>query len=102
VALEEILAEVLNRGVNAASLRKEYRRLVEAAGSELALLMDMDLEELERISTQRLACAVRRVRRGEINIRPGFDGEYGKIKIFADAQPPPGPAQMGLFKQGRQ
>jgi PHP family Zn ribbon phosphoesterase len=39
------------------------------------------------------------VRKGELKIKPGFDGEFGKIKIFGETGKvtPTGPVQTGLF-----
>jgi len=39
------------------------------------------IDDLSRHS-QELAEAIRRVREGKVKIEPGYDGEYGKIKIF--------------------
>jgi uncharacterized protein (TIGR00375 family) len=99
VQLEEILSEVFKKGVNTAAVKREYMRLTNAAGSEFALLLDMPEEEIRKIAHPKVAEAVTRVRNGELSITPGFDGEFGKIKIFEKAGEvkPQGPRQMGLF-----
>ena len=38
-------------------------------------------EELRKIAPRKIAEAIMKVRRGELSIAPGFDGEFGKIKI---------------------
>jgi PHP family Zn ribbon phosphoesterase len=59
----------------------------------------MPEEEIRKIAHPKVAEAVTRVRNGELSITPGFDGEFGKIKIFEKAGEvkPQGPRQMGLF-----
>lgn len=99
VPLGEILSETLGRGVNTQTVKREYRRLTDAAGSEFSLLLDMPEEDIRKIAHPRVAEAVTKVRTGELSITPGFDGEFGKVKIFekAGVVKPQGPSQMGLF-----
>lgn len=99
VPLEEILSEVLSSGTNTAKVQKEYKRVVAGAGSEFNVLLDMGEEDLVKTAGQKTAEAVLKVRRGEISVTPGFDGEFGKIKIFGGPVEvkPAGPRQIGLF-----
>lgn len=99
VPLEEILAESLGTNVNSVKVKREYKRLTSEAGSEFAILLDMDEECITRLAGQRVAEAIVKVRSGAISITPGFDGEFGKIKIFGsqEAPTPKGPQQIGLF-----
>ena len=82
IPLPEIIAETMKVGVSSRKVGSEYMRLLEALGNELSILMDSPLNEIEKTSSPLLSEAVSRVRAGKISISPGFDGEYGKIKIF--------------------
>ncbi len=99
VPLEEILAESFGVGVSSVKVKREYRRLTETAGSEFSILLDMGADELSSLAGQKVATAIKKVRDGDLSITPGFDGEFGKIKIFGKAEPitPAGPRQIGLF-----
>ena len=72
-------------------------------GSEFNILLDMPMKELAGLCGDRLTEAIIRVRDGNINITPGFDGEFGKIQIFDDnmvgagKKEPAAKKQMGLF-----
>jgi PHP family Zn ribbon phosphoesterase len=46
--------------------------------------MDIPLHEIEHVSSPLLAEAIGRVRSGNVHMVPGYDGEYGKIKIFEE------------------
>jgi hypothetical protein len=37
---------------------------------------------LKKIKSHRLAEAISKMRLGDLEIKPGFDGQYGQIKIF--------------------
>jgi len=82
VPLEEIIAEALNSGVNTTKVKKEYERLL-ALNTEFEILLDLSEAELYRIADKRVAEGVLKVRVGDIDIVPGYDGVYGKISIFS-------------------
>ncbi|MEK7881177.1 MAG: endonuclease Q family protein [Deltaproteobacteria bacterium] len=84
VPLQEIISESLGKGVNTKAVQKEYINITDAGKSEFNVLLDMSEEELKQIAPRKVAEAIMKVRRGEISIAPGFDGEFGKIKIRQD------------------
>ena len=84
IPLQEIIAETKGVGVSSKTVTTEYLRIIENLGNELKILMDLPLHEIERVSSPLLAEAIGRVRSGNVHIAPGYDGEYGKIKIFEE------------------
>ena len=83
VELDKIIAESL--GVKSRSSKKVqaiYQQMLQAFGSELAILRKIQLEEIGRQFGGLLAEAIRRMRQGQLTIEPGFDGQYGTVKIF--------------------
>jgi len=103
VPLEEILAEAFETGVQSKRIRKEYLRLIERGESEFRILMDLSEEELRSFMEDRLVEGIMRVRRGSVQASPGYDGVYGRIKVFPDSETPgkavaaSDPHQMTLF-----
>ncbi|MBC7220550.1 DNA helicase UvrD [Candidatus Bipolaricaulota bacterium] len=81
VPLAEILAQALDQGVNTKGVEAEYDRLVHRFGSEFRILLDLPEEELRRGVPPRVAEAIAKVRAGELEIEPGYDGQYGTIHI---------------------
>lgn len=82
IPLQEIIAQVMKLGVNSKAVNKQYFHLIENLGNEFAILMDMPLDAIERAGSPLLKEAIHRMRSGNVHIVPGYDGEYGKIKIF--------------------
>lgn len=86
IPLEEIIAEAYDVGPASKKVRTEYENLVKNFGSELKILLETDEKELKSVAEPLVAEGVKRAREGKIDIRPGFDGEYGKIKIFGEKE----------------
>ncbi len=86
IPLEEIVGEALDLGVGTKGVEKEYKELINKFGSEFKILLEVSLAELEHSSSPGLAEAIKRVREGKVKIEPGYDGEYGKVKIFEESE----------------
>ncbi len=86
VPLPEIIAEAIKVGVNSKAVNNEYLHIIEKLGNEFKILMDIPLNDIERASSPIIREAISRMRSGNVHISPGFDGEYGKIKIFEEVE----------------
>lgn len=82
IPLPEIIAETLKVGVSSKAVDNEYQKLLQKLGSEFKILMDVPLSNIEKASSPLIREAIARMRKGDVHIAPGFDGEYGKIKIL--------------------
>jgi PHP family Zn ribbon phosphoesterase len=86
IPLQEIIAESLNVGTASKKVDALYRALIERLGSEFTILRDVPLDEIERAGSPLIREAVSRMRGGKVRIAPGYDGEYGKIRIFEESE----------------
>lgn len=82
VPLKEIIADTLNQGVNTIEVEKECEKLIKKFGNEFNVLLNVTREDLEKITSGEIAEGVERVRKGNVFIKPGYDGVYGKISLF--------------------
>ncbi|MCX8195030.1 MAG: endonuclease Q family protein, partial [Candidatus Micrarchaeota archaeon] len=95
VPLKEILAEVYGKKEGSKAVEEEYYRLVKHFGNEFAVLHAKN-SELKKAAGERLAEAIRRVEEGRVKKVAGYDGEYGKIIIFDEAEKERGIGQKTL------
>jgi len=82
IPLPEILAETLQVGVGSKKVDGIYQGLLRELGNEFKILLDTPLEDIETAGSRLIREAISRMREGHIRIIPGFDGEFGKVKIF--------------------
>ncbi len=85
VELDKIIAEAKGiKSRNSQAVQAEYNSLVQQFGNELNILMNVDLADLKKATLPEVAEGIKRVRQGELTVKPGFDGQYGAVKIFRD------------------
>ena len=84
IPLEELIADAFDCGAATKRVRERYLKMMAELGSEFVALLDADHASLTKASDERLADAVLRVRRGEVTLSPGYDGEFGKIAIYRE------------------
>lgn len=82
VPLEEIIAEALRRKVGSKAVREAYFRAIRRVGTELRALTEADADEIAAAAGERVAEGVMRARAGEVSVEPGFDGQYGAVRIW--------------------
>ena len=82
VPLKEILSELLGVGPKSKKVEKKYDELIDKLGSEFHILLDASIDDIKKID-QNIGIAIDKVRKEDLNIIPGYDGEFGKINIFS-------------------
>ncbi len=100
IPLPEMLAEITGSGSGSKAVSALYARIITAFGSEYRFLLDVPVEDIARSHGVLLAEAVRRMREGRIDPRPGYDGEFGVIRVFDDAELTRLRGQDELFQRG--
>lgn len=84
VPLLEILSESYGVGIQTKKVQGAYDMLLKNLGSEMHILLSSSLAEIQRVSNEKVAKAVQKVRLRDISIQPGYDGKYGTVSIWAD------------------
>jgi len=86
IPLEEIIAEALGQAVGTKQVLREYQSLIKKFGSEFEVLLSVSPENLKAATLPEIAEAIIRVREGKVEVDPGYDGVFGKIRIFSKGE----------------
>ncbi|MFH1113242.1 MAG: UvrD-helicase domain-containing protein [Pseudomonadota bacterium] len=84
--LVEVVAQALGTGPQSKKVSVAYMELLRKLGPELTILWTLPLDDIAARAPEIIVEGIRRVRKGEITIRPGFDGEYGEVELFAPGE----------------
>ena len=98
IQLKDILSEIFRVGPNSKKVKQAYQAALDKLGSEFNILQNLDSAAIEQAGISLLPEAIRRMRRQEINVIPGFDGQYGRVQIFKDHERAKLMGQQSLFK----
>ena len=85
VPLEELLAEILGVGRRTKTVANMYRRICAELGSELDVLAHARPEDIRHVAGDQVAQAVLKARTGQVVTEPGFDGQYGSVRVWAES-----------------
>jgi PHP family Zn ribbon phosphoesterase len=87
VELDKVIAESIGvRSRSSKKVQEVYVALTTSLGSELDILMNTPISDIVSASSAEIGEGVRRVRAGELSVDPGFDGQYGVVRIFKDEE----------------
>ncbi len=88
IPLPEIIAEIINTKSSSKKVMEKYFQTLKILGPELKILLQIPCSRIAEHAGGELAEAIERLRQRRVMITPGYDGEYGVIKVFR-----PGEAQ---------
>lgn len=87
--LPELLSEIhQTKSTTSKGVLKDYTRLISEFGSEFDILLTIDPAEYKAAGFTILSEGIKRLRDGKIYIQSGFDGEYGRIRVFKEDEIP--------------
>ncbi len=86
IPLVEVLSEIEGVGPRTKTVGRLYDRLISGVGPELYILSRAPLEDIERAGRPMIREGIRRMREDDVIREPGFDGEYGTIKLFNESE----------------
>lgn len=85
VPLQEIIAEALGvKSVHSVKVQAMYEKLVSELAPEFELLTQVEISKIKNVGGARIAEGIARVRSANIVVKPGFDGEFGVVKIWGN------------------
>jgi DNA helicase-2/ATP-dependent DNA helicase PcrA len=84
IALDEVVAEVAGVGPTSKTVRRTVDDMIGRLGPELPILERLPVEEVAGAGFPEVAEAIGKVRRGQVHLDPGFDGQYGSARPAAE------------------
>lgn len=97
VPLPEVIGASVGHAPASAGVQKEYLRMLKRLGPEFDILRAVPVEEIRGTSGALIAEGIRRLREGKVGRVPGFDGEYGTIRLFEPHEIEETSGQMDFF-----
>lgn len=98
IPLPEIIGEAKQVGPGTKTVDTVYQAMVSRLGSELDILLDIPEDDIAQVGGTLVAEGIRRMRVGEVDILPGYDGAYGVIKLFNPEDRLGGDTQIALLE----
>lgn len=97
VPLQEVIASAAGISPSGQKAQAMALDMLRTLGPEFAILRELPLEEIEQKAGAGAAEGIRRLRRGEVERIPGYDGEYGRISLFRPEERDWLKGQISLF-----
>lgn len=85
VPLPEIISEVTGVSTSSKKVNGIYEKMLEELGNEFDILRRISLAEIQKAAGEEITEGIRRLREGNVTCIPGYDGEFGKIRVLGRA-----------------
>lgn len=97
IPLPELIGEAKDVGPSSKAVDQTYQNMLTALGNEFHILCDAPIDAIQKSAGSLIAAGIDRMRRGQVDIAAGYDGEYGTIHIFSDKERTAIDQQLALF-----
>ena len=97
VPLPEVIGASMGCSSASVKAQKQYWNMLERLGAEFEILRNLPIEEIRGAAGSRITEGIRRLREGQVERVPGYDGEYGKIRLFGEEELSNTSGQMNFF-----
>ena len=98
IPLNEIIGQAVEKSAGCRSVEHLYFRFIHEFGDEFTILTETSIDDLKRVSPDRIAEGIDRMRRGKVRIVPGHDGCFGRISLFSsESEEQEDAGQLTLF-----
>ena len=101
VPLREIIGSAFGQAPGSKKVDAAYFDLLRRFGPELTILRESGIDNIAKAAGPLIAEGIRRLRSGEVMMKPGYDGEYGVISVFTESDRQAFKGQAALFEQER-
>lgn len=99
VPLPEVIAASTGKTPASKKVQEQYETMLCKLGPEFEILREIPVEEIRKEAGYMIAEGIRRLRAGQVKRTPGFDGEYGVIRLFEQDEIETPNGQMSFFSE---
>lgn len=99
VPLREVIGSAFGQAPGTRKVEEAYFDLLHRFGPELTILRETGIDLIAKSFGPLIAEGIRRLRSGEVMVKPGYDGEYGVISVFNESDRQAFKGQAALFEQ---
>lgn len=82
VPLPEVIGACTGKSAASKKVLEQYESMLVKLGSEFEILRNIPVEDIKKAAGASVAEGIHRLREGKVERTPGFDGEYGTIKLL--------------------
>lgn len=100
VPLPEVIAVSTGHSSTSMAVQRQYEKMIRKLGTEFSILRELPIQEIQREAGYLIGEGIRRLREGKVQRFPGFDGEYGTVRLFAPWELESMDGQITMFGWG--
>lgn len=82
VPLPEVISACMGYSTASKKVQGCFEQMIQTLGTEFGILRNVPSEDIKSCAGERIAEGIENVRNGKVKRIPGYDGEYGKIRLF--------------------
>ena len=97
VPLPEVVGAATGHASTSAGVTKQYEEMLRTLGPEFEILRSVPCEDIRKHFGNLIASGIKRLRDGQATWLPGFDGEYGTLRLFTKEERENVDGQLSLF-----
>ncbi len=95
--LPEVIAACTGSSEASKKTQARYQAMLQQLGSEFHILRQADLSDIQRVAGPAVAEGIRRLRLGQVERVPGYDGAFGHVVLLTPAEREALEGQTSLF-----
>lgn len=99
VPLLEVIGSAFDMGRSSHKANQVYYQLLHKFGPELTVLRETAIDDITAVAGPLVAEAIRRLRSGEVEVKPGYDGAYGVVSLLREDDRQALLGQAALFEE---
>lgn len=97
VPLPEVIAASTGSSAAGKKVQEQYNHMIQSLGTEFSILRQIPVEDIRKAAGPLIAEGIMRLRSGKVNCTPGFDGEYGTVRLLRASEISMLQGQLSLF-----